>query len=114
MVSKARDNRRAISGVIAPLSFMILDNVFLETSILASPHKRKIILDSIEKVEDRLILGTDYPLTVNQLVEVINKKFRMEKDYAPTIMSEEAFLLQDELTNKKLQKIYSNIHKIYK
>jgi len=31
VVSNARDKRRAISGVIAPRSFIISDNVFLET-----------------------------------------------------------------------------------
>ena len=31
MLSKARDKRKAISGVIEPLSLMILDKVFLDT-----------------------------------------------------------------------------------
>ncbi|MBN1800033.1 MAG: amidohydrolase family protein [Candidatus Lokiarchaeota archaeon] len=87
-----------------------LDNVFIESSILASPRKRKLILDNIDKIEDRLLLGTDFPFTVNDLVE---SRFSLEHDYSPTISSEEAFLVHDGLDLKKLEKIHSNLRKIF-
>ncbi len=87
-----------------------LDNVFIETSILASPRKRKLILDNFDTIEDRLLLGTDFPLSVNDL---IGAKFSLKSDYAPTITSEEAFLIGDGLDGKKLAKIYSNIKEVF-
>ena len=35
-MSKARDNLRAMSGVIEPLSLIIFDNVFLDTPIVVA------------------------------------------------------------------------------
>ncbi|EFK07812.1 conserved domain protein [delta proteobacterium NaphS2] len=46
MVSNALDKRKAISGVIAPRSLMILDNVFLET-----PRETAISLMVMDKGE---------------------------------------------------------------
>jgi predicted TIM-barrel fold metal-dependent hydrolase len=86
------------------------DNIFLESSILASPRKRKILLNALERIEDRLLLGTDYPCTVNQL---IGPRFALPADYAPVIQSEEAFLLQDGITQKILKKLYNNIYRIF-
>ena len=49
MVSSARDKRKAISDVIAPLSFMIFDSVFLETpsvsaiSLIVMDRGKKIV-----------------------------------------------------------------------
>ena len=86
------------------------DNIFLETSILASARKRKLIIENIDKIGDRLLLGTDFPLSVNQLVI---SKFTLKKDYAPTMLSEEKYLINDGLSNKVLKEIYSNIYKIF-
>ncbi len=86
------------------------DNIFLETSILASPLKRQLIIDALEAIQDKLLLGTDFPATVNQLV---GSNLALEEDYVPTIISEETFLLKEGVLPSILKKIYLNIHNIF-
>ncbi|MFX1238907.1 MAG: amidohydrolase family protein [Promethearchaeota archaeon] len=86
------------------------DNIFLESSIIASPRKRKLIIENLDRIKDRLLIGTDFPLTLNELLE---DRFLLKQDYAPTITSEESFLLNEGLTRKELEEIYKNIYKLF-
>ena len=91
------------------------DNIWLETSILNYGPKLQLIAENIDSIKDKVLLGTDFPLTIG---DVLEDKVQVEQNILseqPTILSQEK-LLADYLSihkdrnfaNKIIDQIYQN------
>ena len=91
------------------------DNIWLETSILNYGPKLQLIAENIDSIKDKVLLGTDFPLTIG---DVLEDKVQVEQNILseqPTLLSQEK-LLADCLSihkdrnfaNKIIDQIYQN------
>jgi len=68
------------------------DNIWLETSILNYNPKLELIAENIDSIKDKVLLGTDFPLTIGDILE---DKVQVEQNILleqPTILSQEKLL----------------------
>ncbi|MBW6451743.1 MAG: amidohydrolase family protein [DPANN group archaeon] len=87
-------------------------NVYLESSILNYKPKLDLIVNNLDGIMDKLLLGTDFPLTVGSLIGNVPASDYV-KLLKPTIMSQEKLILDAGVSLDIISKLYRNADKIF-
>ena len=84
------------------------DNIWLETSILNYEPKLELIAENIDSIKDKVLLGTDFPLTIGDVLEDKVQAPQNILSEQPTILSQET-LLADRLSMHKDRNLANSI-----
>lgn len=83
------------------------DNVYIETSILNHGPKLRLIVDNIDSLIKKILIGTDFPLTVGELIGNVPADDDV-RNLRPTIMSQEKILLDAGIPMATISQFYRN------
>ncbi len=85
-----------------------LENVYLETSILNCDVKLDLIVENIEALKYKLLLGSDFPLTIGDVLEGRISISKELETLQPTIKSQEELLLNAKVPVDMINQFYRN------
>ncbi|MCK4550429.1 MAG: amidohydrolase family protein [Candidatus Aenigmarchaeota archaeon] len=86
-----------------------LENVYLETSILNCDVKLDLIVKNRDKLKYKLLLGSDFPLTIGDILEGRISISEELETLQPTIKSQEELLLNAGVPVETINQFYRNI-----